>query len=95
MVCLCRNGKPKSFAIHRLVALAFIPNPLSLPQVNHKDEDRLNNEADNLEWCDNKYNCSYGKRGQRLSDALSGRRMPEETRRKISKTMRDKKRLNP
>lgn len=59
-VNLCKNGTQKSFYIHRLVALAFVPNPNRLKQVNHKDEDVANNRADNLEWCDAKYNYYYG-----------------------------------
>lgn len=43
--------KPKQIRIHRLVAQAFLPNPLKLPQVNHIDECKTNNDADNLEWC--------------------------------------------
>lgn len=45
--------------VHRLVALCFIPNPNSLPQVNHKDENPANNRVENLEWCDQKYNVNY------------------------------------
>ena len=41
-------------------AIRFIENPDNLPQVNHKDEDKTNNNVDNLEWCDVKYNLSYG-----------------------------------
>ena len=60
-VDLRKNGKRYKCRIHRLVAEAFIPNPDNLPQVNHKDENKLNNEASNLEWCDNTYNTHYSK----------------------------------
>lgn len=59
-VHLYKNKKGKHFQIHRLVANAFIPNPDNLPQVNHKDENKLNNCADNLEWCTPEYNYNYG-----------------------------------
>ena len=58
-VGLCKNGKRVHKRIHRLVAEAFIPNPNNLPQVNHKDENRLNNRVSNLEWCNNTYNSQY------------------------------------
>ena len=58
-VDLMKNGKRYKFRVHRLVAEAFVPNPDNLPQVNHKDEDRLNNIVSNLEWCDNTYNSQY------------------------------------
>jgi len=57
---LRKNGKAISARVNRLVAIAFIPNPYCLPQVNHKDEDKLNNNCDNLEWCTSKYNSVYG-----------------------------------
>lgn len=69
-VCLHKDGKQKIFKIHRLVAMAFIPNPSNLPQVNHKDENKANNCVENLEWCNNKYNSNYGTIKERLS-ALS------------------------
>lgn len=59
-VILSYKGKIKSKRIHRLVAEAFIPNPNNYQQVNHKDENKINNEANNLEWCDCKYNINYG-----------------------------------
>lgn len=59
-VCLYRNGERKYVLVHRLVAKAFIENPNNLPQVNHKDENKLNNSVSNLEWCDGSYNARYG-----------------------------------
>lgn len=59
-VTLHKNGLKKTHSVHRLVAEAFIDNPKKLPCVNHKDENRLNNNADNLEWCTIKYNSNYG-----------------------------------
>ena len=55
--------------VHRLVAMTFIPNPNKLPCINHKDENKLNNTATNLEWCNIKYNCNYGTSILRCSEA--------------------------
>lgn len=55
-----KRGKHTVFYIHRLVAQAFLPNPDSLPQINHKDENKANNNVDNLEWCTCQYNVNYG-----------------------------------
>lgn len=49
-VTLKQEGKRRILNTHRIVAIAFIPNPLNLPMVNHKDGNRYNNQADNLEW---------------------------------------------
>lgn len=62
------NGKQKKLYIHRAVAEHFIPNPLGLKEVNHKDENKQNNSVENLEWCTSKYNANYGTRNQRISE---------------------------
>jgi len=64
-ISLYKKGKVKHYFVHRLVAQAFIPNPDNLPQVNHKDENKLKNEAINLEWCTAEYNTNYGTRNAR------------------------------
>ena len=71
VACLKVNGKDSFKSVHRLVAEAFIPNPLNLPQVNHKDEDKSNNRVDNLEWCDAVYNMNYGTCIQRRVEKQS------------------------
>lgn len=53
------NGNRKTIKTHRLVAIAFLPNPENLPNVNHKDFNRKNNNVDNLEWCTTEYNVQY------------------------------------
>lgn len=59
-VTISVDGKSKLMFVHRLVAKAFISNPLNLEMVNHKDENPLNNNVHNLEWCTRSYNNSYG-----------------------------------
>lgn len=61
-VHLSKDGKSSIFAVHRLVALAFIPNPDNLPYINHKSEVRTENFVENLEWCTPAYNNNYGSR---------------------------------
>lgn len=58
-VTFWKNGKSKHFSVHRLVALAFIPNPHNYRMVNHIDGNKLNNNVNNLEWCDASANMKH------------------------------------
>ena len=85
----CSNGylelqasmgkRRKCLLVHRLVALYFIPNPNGYTEVNHKDENPLNNHVDNLEWCTPKYNCNYGTRNKRCMEKVIKRAINQLT----------------
>lgn len=85
-VGLHKDGKVKQVYIHRLVAIAFIPNPDNLPQVNHKDECKTNNRADNLEWCTRSYNSRYGHGRERMIESRRRNNDTKELAEKIKKT---------
>lgn len=76
IVHLQKDGKAKTVHVHRLVAMAFIPNPNNLPFINHKDETRTNNRVENLEWCTPQYNLRYGTYQERR--AVISSRIVEE-----------------
>ena len=65
-----KGGKRKHLKVHRLVAEAFIPNIGDLPEVNHIDENKHNNDVSNLEWCDSRYNKTYGSGRKARSDGM-------------------------
>ena len=70
MVHLSKNDGGKFFQVHRLVAFAFpeiCGEWFKGAQVNHKDENKANNRAENLEWCTSKYNNNYGHRTEKVS----------------------------
>lgn len=71
------EGELRSVLIHRLIAEAFIPNPDNLPYVNHRDENKLNNGIENLEWCTAKYNSNYGTCQKRRANTLRNNLRPK------------------
>ena len=76
--------------IHRMVALAFLPNPDNLPCINHKDECKYNNRVDNLEWCTYKYNCNYGTGIQRCSESRKKSAKHKEARKIAGEKLKEK-----
>lgn len=65
VITLRKNKKKKQLYIHRLVAEYFIPNPNNHREINHKNEDKLDNHKNNLEWCNRRYNSIYGTKLER------------------------------
>lgn len=68
---LCKDHILKSYLIHRLVAIAFIPNSLGLKYINHKDSVRTNNNVSNLEWCTVSYNNKYAYDNNNKKDKMN------------------------
>ena len=69
-VHLSLNNRSKCKKVHRLVAESFIPEYSELLQVNHKNEIKTDNRVENLEMCDNRYNCNYGSRKTALAKTV-------------------------
>lgn len=67
-VVLYKDFKKHSIRVHQLIARTFIPNPDNLSCINHKDENKLNNHVDNLEWCSYSYNTIYNNAMRRRLD---------------------------
>lgn len=73
LICGCyiqATQKMKWIPVHRLVARNFVPNPNEKPCINHKDENKRNNESSNLEWCTIRENNTYGTRMERVRHSL-------------------------
>lgn len=80
--------KKRGYLVHRLIASAFLDNSKKMPQVNHKDENRLNNSASNLEWCTAKYNNNYGTKLYKCSLINKNKKVSQKTKNKISEKMK-------
>ena len=68
---LYKQSKVYKFQIHRLLAIAFLPNPEGWPVINHIDGNPLNNDLSNLEWCTERENAIHGTRTKRVAEKLS------------------------
>ena len=66
-VHLYKNGLDYNLYVHRLVAETFIPNPENLPQVNHLNENKLDNRVENLAWCTQQDNLNYGSHNEKAN----------------------------
>ena len=71
-VSLYKDGKMKHYKIHRLVAMAYLPNPENLPQVDHIDNDKTHNYLNNLQWINHRDNCRKSKNIPILQYDLDG-----------------------
>lgn len=95
---LYKDGKYKCFAVHRLVALAFLPNPENKPFIDHIDGNPQNNKLENLRWCTQKENMANSTSRERMLAARKfgpehhcyGKHWPEERKKKMSRTIREK-----
>ena len=86
---LTKNRIAKLFYQHRLVAMAFMPNTLNLPFINHKDFDTTNGHIDNLEWCTPKQNSEHAQINGRYDfNRVSAGAIPKLTKREIEKLLK-------
>ncbi len=72
LVSLSLNSEEKTGKVSRLVAVAFIPNPKNLPQINHKNSIKTDNRVENLEWCDARHNKNHYYKTQNTTSRYAG-----------------------
>lgn len=77
------NGK--RFYVHRLVAMAFIPNPNEYPQINHKNGNKKDNSVENLEWCTQKQNNEHAWR----TGLSKGYERTQDYKKQVSETVKN------
>lgn len=94
-ISIQENKRRKNMLVHRLVAKAFIPNPLNKPCVNHLDCDTTNNEVTNLEWVTHKENVLYmmklGRSNFAYGEKSGNNKLKEATVKKIISEILEKK----
>jgi len=87
-VKLCKDGHEKTYKVHRLVAQEFAENPNNYPEVNHINENKLDNNLNNLEWCTRKYNQEFGTRKERIYNHPNFVKMADELAKRSSKPVK-------
>jgi hypothetical protein len=90
MVNLSKNNKNEDLLVHRLVAQAFIPNPSKFPIVNHKDCDKSNSRANNLEWCTESENTLHALANNRRKTSKGASRWNATLTDEIVKAIRER-----
>jgi len=95
IINLTLKSKSKTFKVHRLVALAFLPNPLNKNQVNHKDYNKNNNHLENLEWVSHRENsCHAVKKNEKSSSKYLGVCFRKNTNKWVSSIRYQKKSIH-
>ena len=89
-VRLSKDGKTKKIRVHRLVAIAFIPNVENKPEIDHKNTIRYDNKVENLRWSTHKENMNNELTRKHNSESRKGIRCTEETKKKISEANKGK-----
>lgn len=90
-VVLCKNGKTKRYIVHRLVAMAFIPNIMNYNCIDHRDTNKKNNNVLNLTWVTHKQNNNNELTKKKRSETKKGKHHTEETKNKLREIRKGKK----
>lgn len=88
LVNLYKNGLSKTIKVHRLVALAFIPNPNNYPCIDHIDTNKTNNKVNNLRWCTHSMNANNPLTRKHLSISVKSACKRDSLRRNMSERMK-------